>query len=268
MITPSGSNTWRSVAASSSRMQRHKQSTAQRVREPESTPRIALVTGGNRGLGLETCRQLARRGHQVILTSRNQAKGRAATLELKREGLHVATLPLDVTSFKGIARLKESVMAEFGRVDILVNNAALYLDEGRSVFEVDLDTFRTTIETNLYGPLALCQTFVPQMMEHGYGRVVNVSSGSGQLSSMEDDTPAYAMSKAALNALTVMVADAARGRNVLVNSVCPGWVRTDMGGPGASRSIEEGADTIVWAATLPDGGPTGGFFRDRQPIPW
>ncbi len=249
-------------------MRRHRESGGQRAREPDSTPRIALVTGGNRGLGLETCRQLARRGLRVILTSRNQVKGRAAAHELEREGLHVVTLPLDVTSLKSIMRLKESVMVHFGHVDVLVNNAALYLDEGRSVFEVELDTFRTTIETNVYGPLALCQTFVPLMGKRGYGRVVNVSSRSGQLSSMEDDTPAYAVSKAALNALTVVVAAAARGRNVLVNSVCPGWVRTDMGGPRAPRSIEEGADTIVWAATLPDGGPTGGFFRDRHPIPW
>ena len=249
-------------------MQRHRESGGQRAHGRAITPRIAIVTGGNRGLGLETCRQLARRGHQVILTSRDPAKGRAAAKELKGEGLDVVPLPLDVTSLKSITSLKESVTAEFGRVDVLINNAALYLDEGRSVFEVELDTFRTTIETNVYGPLALCQTFVPLMVQRGYGRVVNVSSRSGQLSSMEDDTPAYAMSKAALNALTVLVADAVRGRNVLVNSVCPGWVRTDMGGPRAPRSIEEGADTIVWAATLPDGGPTGGFFRDRTPIPW
>jgi NAD(P)-dependent dehydrogenase (short-subunit alcohol dehydrogenase family) len=230
--------------------------------------RIAIVTGGNRGLGLETCRQLARRGDRVILTSRNQAKGRAAVRELKREGLEVVHHTLDVTSPESVARLKDAVIAEFGRVDVLVNNAALDLDDGESVFDVGLDTFRTTFETNVYGPVTLCQAFVPGMIERGYGRVVNVSSRSGQLSSMGGDTPAYRMSKAALNALTVIVAGAASGANVLVNSVCPGWVRTDMGGPSAPRSVEQGADTIVWLACLPDGGPTGGYFRDRKPIPW
>ena len=137
-----------------------------------------------------------------------------------------------------------------------------------SVLEVELETFRATMETNCYGPLLLCQAWVPGMIRRGYGRVVNVSSGAGQLSTMGDYAPAYSASKAALNALTRMVSDAARGANVLVNAVDPGWVRTRMGGRAASRSVEQGIDTIVWLATLPDGGPTGGFFYDRQPIPW
>jgi NAD(P)-dependent dehydrogenase (short-subunit alcohol dehydrogenase family) len=204
----------------------------------------------------------------VILTSRNEQKGRTAVRVLQHEGLEVAYHPLDVTSAESIARLKDIMVAEHGRVDVLVNNAALDLDEGESVFEVKLETFRTTMETNVYGPVALCQAFVPGMIERGYGRVVNVSSRSGQFSSMTGSTPSYRMSKAALNALTVMVAEATRGVNVLVNSVCPGWVRTDMGGPGAQRSVEQGADTIVWLACLPDGGPTGGFFRDCKLISW
>jgi NAD(P)-dependent dehydrogenase (short-subunit alcohol dehydrogenase family) len=152
-----------------------------------------------------------------------------------------------------------------------VNNAAAYLDEGVSVLDVELDTVRATMENNLYGPLLLCQALVPGMIRRGYGRVVNVSSGAGQLSSMADYAPSYSISKAGLNALTRMVADAARSagaKNVLVNAVDPGWVRTDMGGAGAPRSVEQGVDTIVWLATLPDGGPTGGFFHDRKPIPW
>ncbi len=234
----------------------------------ESVLRVAVVTGANRGLGFETCRQLAQQGYQVVLTSRDEAKGEAAAEKLRRAGGSIVYHPLDVTSAESISRLCAFVVREFGRADVLVNNAALYLDEGRDVLDVELEVFRTTLETNVYGPLLLCQQFVPLMLKQNYGRVVNVSSGSGQLADMGSDTPAYGMSKTALNALTLMLARRVRGRNILVNAVCPGWVRTEMGGPYAPRSVEEGADTIVWLATLPDGGPNGGFFRDRQPIEW
>lgn len=230
--------------------------------------RVAIVTGANRGLGFETCRQLARQGYQVVLTSRDEAKGQAAVDTLRRAGGSVAYHPLDVTAAESISQLHDFVVREFGRAEVLVNNAVLYLDEGRDMLEVELEVFRTTIETNVYGPLLLCQTFVPLMLRQNYGRLVNVSSGSGQLSSMGSDTPAYAMSKTALNALTLMLARRVQGQNILVNAVCPGWVRTDMGGPYASRSVEEGADTIVWLATLPDGGPNSGLFRDRHRIEW
>jgi NAD(P)-dependent dehydrogenase (short-subunit alcohol dehydrogenase family) len=230
--------------------------------------KVALVTGANRGMGLETCRALAQRGYQVVLTSRDQRLGQQATQSFVQQGLSVTYFTLDVTDEGSIQHLKRALEERFGGVDVLVNNAAIYPDEGRSVLEVELETFRATMETNCYGPLLLCQAWVPGMITRGYGRVVNVSSGAGQLSAMGDYAPAYSASKAALNALTRMVSDAARGANVLVNAVDPGWVRTRMGGPAASRSIEQGIDTIVWLATLPDRGPTGGFFYDRQPIPW
>ena len=230
--------------------------------------KVALVTGANRGMGLETCRALAQRGYQVVLTSRDQRLGQQATQSFVQQGLSVTSFPLDVTDEGSIQHLRRALEERFGGVDVLVNNAAIYPDEGRSVLEVELETFRATMETNCYGPLRLAQAWVPGMIRRGYGRVVNVSSEAGQLSTMGDYAPAYSASKAALNALTRMVADAARGANVLVNAVDPGWVRTRMGGPAASRSIEQGIDTIVWLATLPDGGPTGGFFYDRQPIPW
>lgn len=233
-----------------------------------TAPRVAVVTGSNRGLGLETCRRLGRLGYHVVPTSRDRAKGLAATELLVREGLTATYHQLDVTDARQIARLAEFLAARLGRADVLVNNAAIYLDEGRSVLEVDLDSFRKTMETNVYGPLALSQALLPLMKRRRYGRIVNVSSGSGQLASMRDDTPAYAVSKTALNALTLMLAEAVGRANILVNSVCPGWVRTEMGGPHAPRSVETGAETIVWLATLPDGGPTGGFFRDRRRIPW
>jgi NAD(P)-dependent dehydrogenase (short-subunit alcohol dehydrogenase family) len=231
-------------------------------------PPVALVTGANRGMGLETCRALAQRGYQVILTSRDQQLGQQAAQPFVQQGLSVTSFALDVTNEGSIQHLQRVLEERFGGVDVLVNNAAIYPDKGRSVLEVEPETFRATMETNFYGPLLLCQAWVPGMITRGYGRVVNVSSRAGQLSAMGDFAPAYSASKAALNALTRMVADAARGSNVLVNAVDPGWVRTRMGGPAASRSVELGADTIVWLATLPDGGPTGGFFHDRQPIPW
>lgn len=231
-------------------------------------PPVALVTGANRGMGLETCRALAQRGYQVILTSRDQQLGQQAAQPFVQRGLSVTSFALDVTNEGSIQHLQRVLEERFGGVDVLVNNAAIYPDKGRSVLEVEPETFRATMETNFYGPLLLCQAWVPGMITRGYGRVVNVSSRAGQLSAMGDFAPAYSASKAALNALTRIVADAARGSNVLVNAVDPGWVRTRMGGPAASRSVELGADTIVWLATLPDGGPTGGFFHDRQPLPW
>lgn len=228
---------------------------------------IVIVTGANRGIGREVCRQMAQKGYQVVLTSRDEAKGQAAAAVLRQTGVNIVYHPLDVSNQASVQQLRSFVVNVLGRVDALINNAAVYLDEGRDVLDVEMDIFRTTMETNTYGPLMLSQAIVPLMVKQGYGRVVNVSSGSGQLSSMAGDTPAYCLSKLALNGLTMMVAHTVQGENVLVNAVCPGWVRTDMS-PNGVRTVEEGADTIVWLATLPDGGPNGGFFRDRKPIPW
>jgi NAD(P)-dependent dehydrogenase (short-subunit alcohol dehydrogenase family) len=173
-----------------------------------------------------------------------------------------------VTNAESIQALHTFILKEFGAADVLVNNAAIYPDEGRQVLDVEMDIYRLTMETNLFGPLMLCKAFLPQMIQNNYGRVVNVSSGAGQIASMGRNTPSYRLSKLALNGLTLMLADAVRGSNVLVNAVCPGWVRTDMGGRSAPVSVEQGADTIVWLATLPEGGPQGGFFRRRQKIAW
>ena len=230
--------------------------------------RVAVVTGANRGMGLEACQQLAQLGYHVVLTSRDQRRGEQATQSLVRQGLSVTYHALEVTDPVSVKQLQQTLETRFGGADVLINNAAVYPDEGRSILEVELELVHATLETNFFGPLALCQALVPGMIRRGYGRVVNVSSGGGQLATMGDFAPSYAVSKAALNALTRMVADAAREANVLVNSVDPGWVRTQMGGPGAPRSIKQGVETIVWLATLPDGGPTGGFFHDRKPIPW
>jgi NAD(P)-dependent dehydrogenase (short-subunit alcohol dehydrogenase family) len=235
--------------------------------------KIAVVTGSNRGLGLETCRQLAKLGLSVILTSRDRDRGQAAVAELRAAGRDVAFHQLDVTDGASINRLGDFIAKEYGRLDVLVNNAGVFLDprggddaSASSVFRAGLDTLRATMETNLYGPLRLCQVLIPLMQ--GSGRVVNVSSGMGQLSEMNGCCPGYRLSKTALNALTRILADELQNTGIKVNSLCPGWVRTDMGGPGATRSVDEGAETIVWLATLGDDGPSGGFFRDKQPIPW
>jgi NAD(P)-dependent dehydrogenase (short-subunit alcohol dehydrogenase family) len=241
----------------------------------KSSKPVAVITGANRGLGLETARQLAKRDIRVILTSRNAGKGGIAMEKLVAEGLDVAFHPLDVASENSVAELGAFIHSRCGRVDILVNNAGVYLDShgteetgGASVLTASLETLTATLKTNLYGPLLLAQELVPLMKHQHHGRIVNVSSGMGQLSEMEGKSPAYRISKTALNALTRILAAETQGYNILVNSICPGWVRTDMGGPQAEKTVEQGAAGIVWAATLPDDGPNGGFFRDGQPIPW
>ncbi len=226
--------------------------------------RVAIVTGANRGIGYETCRQLAKKGVRVLLTSRDAAKGRAASVQLG-----VDFHPLDVTDPTSVSQLVEFVDRQCGRLDILVNNAGVFLDRAQpSILHASIDTLRHTLETNLYGALRLCQAFVPLMRRHNCGRILNVSSGMGQLSDMQGQYPAYRLSKTALNAVTRILAAELADTHITVNSVCPGWVRTDMGGESAPRSVQEGADTIVWLATLPENCPTGGFFRDRKPIPW
>ncbi len=235
--------------------------------------RLAIVTGGNRGLGFETCRQLAMRDVQVILTCRSAEKGEEATQRLKEAG-HAATFhPLDVSDPTSIQILFEYVESKFGWLNILVNNAGIYLDKREASEDHELigssyETVATTFQTNTLGAYHMSQLALPLMRRAGYGRIVNVSSGMGQLSEMGKGSAAYRISKTALNAVTKIFAEESQGTNVLVNSVCPGWVRTDMGGPGAQRTVEQGAETIVWAATLPDGGANGGFYRDKKQIAW
>ncbi len=234
--------------------------------------RIALVTGANRGIGLEIVRQLSRNGLQAVLCARNIEKGREAAGKLASEGLEPPVVALDVTDAGSIRAAVDEVINLFGRIDVLVNNAGI-LKEGQSpqdskVLDVAPELVRETFEANTVGPLRMIQAVVPIMQKGGYGRVVNVSSGAGQLSDMGAGYPAYRMSKAALNALTRVTAAELGPSPVKVNAMCPGWVRTDMGGPNATRSVEQGAETAVWLAMLPDTGPTGGFFRDKAPIAW
>jgi NAD(P)-dependent dehydrogenase (short-subunit alcohol dehydrogenase family) len=230
--------------------------------------RIALVTGANRGLGLETARQLLDRGLRVAMAGRDPAATERARRGLGDDLRNAMAVRLDVTDGASIEAARRAIAERWGAVDVLVNNAAVLLDEDAGVLTIPAEDFRSTLDANLLGAIEVCRVFVPGMAERGYGRVVNVSSGAGQLATMSTYAPAYSISKAALNAFTRILAETYRGSGVLANAVDPGWVRTDMGGPSAPRSVEEGADTIVWLATLPDRGPTAGFFRDRRPIAW
>ena len=229
---------------------------------------VALVTGANRGIGLEVVRQLAERGFAVVLTARDPRKAWRAALSLAGEGLNVIPLKLDVTDAGSVAEAAGFVEGRFGRLDVLVNNAAVLYDTWQHAADADLGTVREAFETNTLGAWRAAQAFIPLLRKSRHGRLVNVSSESGSLASMGGGTPAYSVSKAALNALTRMLADELRPSRVLVNSVCPGWVATEMGGPHAPRTPAEGAAGVVWAATLPDDGPTGGFFRDGHPLDW
>jgi len=228
--------------------------------------RVALVSGGNRGIGREVAGQLAALGYMVVIGSRDLARGKQVAEEL---GEDVTALQLDVTDAESIDRCIAAVGDEFGRLDVLVNNAGVTGGGwSTSAVDIDLDEVRETLETNLFGAWRLTQAALPLIRRNGYGRIVNISSGMGQLSDMGGRSPSYRVSKTGLNALTRMLTAELGEENILVNSVCPGWVRTDMGGANARRSVEEGAETPVWLATLPDDGPRGGFFRDREPIPW
>jgi NAD(P)-dependent dehydrogenase (short-subunit alcohol dehydrogenase family) len=223
-----------------------------------SRQRVALVTGTNRGIGAEIVRQLATdHGFMVFAGSRDPDD----VEEL--EG--IIPVELDVTDQAEVDEVQERIGSEVGHLDALVNNAGVYGDPVGAA-DYDLDRAHEVLEVNTFGPWRLIEAFIPLLRRSEAPRIVNVSSGAGQLSDMNGGRGAYRVSKAALNALTKTLAWDVE--DVKINAMCPGWVRTDMGGSGASRSVEEGADTAVWLATLPEDGPTGGFFRDREPIPW
>jgi NAD(P)-dependent dehydrogenase (short-subunit alcohol dehydrogenase family) len=231
--------------------------------------RTAIVTGGNRGLGFEIARQLAGHGVFVVIGSRDPAKGEAAVASLAGTDAEVASFALDVNDTRSCQRFVEHVAKHHGVPGILVNNAGVYPESTDArVLDTPTAVWRETFETNLFGALRMCREVVPHMKKLRYGRIVNVSSGLGQLHQMGEGSPAYRVSKVALNALTRTLAAELAGTGILVNSMSPGWVQTDMGGEEAPRSVQEGADTAVWLGLLPSSGPSGQFFRDRKPIPW
>ena len=238
--------------------------------------KMALVTGANRGIGLEIARQLAAMEIFVLMGARDEANGRKAAERLTADNLEAAFIRLDMADPESIRQAVAQIENRHGRLDILVNNAGIAHDKGRSVLDVPLEVLEEAFRTNALGPLLLTRAVVPLMRRNRYGRIVNVSSSMGSLAMMagassEDAAmrvPSYRLSKTALNAVTTLLAMELRDDPILVNSACPGWVRTDMGGEQAPLSPAQGADTPVWLATLPDNGPSGGFFRERKAIEW
>jgi NAD(P)-dependent dehydrogenase (short-subunit alcohol dehydrogenase family) len=228
--------------------------------------RIAVVTGANRGIGREVARQLADQGDVVYLTARQAADAEAAVIQLG-SAANLRSHQLDVTDSASVDRLVASVESEHRRLDVLINNAAILYDTWQGASTADLRVVHEALETNLFGAWRVTLAFLPLLRRAEQGRIVNVSSGAASLAQMSGGTPAYRTSKAALNALTRMLAAELRRDGILVNSIDPGWVATDMGGPGGGP-VADGAAGVVWAANLPASGPSGGFFYDARPVPW
>ncbi len=231
-------------------------------------PPIVLITGANRGIGLETARQLARREFHVVMAARDESKGQHAAEVIQAEGRKATFLALDVSSSDSIRTAARQFAAIADHLDVLINNAGIYPDQGMNILTVLRDRLVQTFQTNTFGPLEVTQAFLPSLRRAHAARVINVSSGYGQLDGLSPDVPSYCLSKLALNGVTIMLAQALQADNIAVNSMCPGWVRTDMGGPSATRSVEEGADTAVWLAADAPHELTGKFFRSRLEIPW
>ena len=227
----------------------------------------ALVTGANRGLGKETARQLAQKGFKVILTSRSEA-GRAVAEEFRAAGLEVDYHQLDVANGQSIAELTEYLADNYNHLDVLVNNAGIHYDTFQHTLNADFGIVEEALRVNTLGPWRVSKALMPLLKKSPAGRIVNVSSSSGSFADSWPGTPAYSMSKCALNMLTLKMAADLEETNVKVNAVCPGWVRTAMGGPEAPRDVSEGAASIIWAVLIPKDGPNGGFFRDGEAISW
>lgn len=228
--------------------------------------KTVLITGANRGIGFEIARQLAARGFHIVIGVRSEQQGQKAQRELEQAG-RVSVLVLDVSNSKSIA-IAASKFAPIGQLDVLVNNAGIYPDDGLSVLTISREQMVSTFQTNTFGALETTQAFLPYLKKASPARVINVSSGYGQIDGLSADVPSYCLSKLALNGITIMLAEALKEHRVAVNAMCPGWVRTDMGGSAAPRSVGEGADTAVWLATEADQNLTGKFFRHRKEIPW
>jgi NAD(P)-dependent dehydrogenase (short-subunit alcohol dehydrogenase family) len=241
--------------------------------------KVALVTGGNKGIGLETIRQLAAKGFTVLLGARDQEKGELAAAALKKEGLDVRAVKIDVANPSHYKQLAALIEKDYGKLDALVNNAGVMIERSggeKQASTIPIETLRKTFDTNVFGTIELTQALLPLIRKSAAGRIVNLSSILGSLTLhatkgspiYESKQLAYDMSKTALNAFTIHLAHELAKTPIKVNSAHPGWVKTEMGGPSAPMGIEEGAETSVWLATLPADGPTGGYFHKHDSLPW
>jgi NAD(P)-dependent dehydrogenase (short-subunit alcohol dehydrogenase family) len=229
--------------------------------------KVALVTGGNRGIGYELVKQLAMNGFKVILASRNSKTGHEATQKLKKSNLEVSFVAMDVDNKESIRQAVITISEQFGRLDVLINNAGVYLDNGK-LLNIDPSILEKTMATNFFGAYFVIHSFIPLMEKHGYGRIINISSGMGEMREMSyPGDGAYKLSKFTLNGLTQLLAAEMKG-DIKINAVCPGWVSSDMGGPSAPRTPKQAAESILWLATVGSEGPNGGFFRDGKQIEW
>ena len=230
--------------------------------------KVALVTGGNRGIGYDLVKQLAQKGFKVILASRDPDMGHEATQKLKESNLDVSLLVMDVNNQESIRQAAITVNERYGKLDVLINNAGVYLDENKKLVAMDPSILEKTMATNFFGVYHVIRSFIPLMEKQGYGRIINVSSEYGAMSEMSyPGVGAYKLSKFALNGLTRLVA-AEINDDIKINAVDPGWVSTDMGGPSAPRTPKQAAHSILWLATIGPEGPNGGFFRDGIRIDW
>jgi NAD(P)-dependent dehydrogenase (short-subunit alcohol dehydrogenase family) len=239
-----------------------------RFRRMSTQSRVVLITGANRGIGCETARQLAAKGFHVIIGARKIEAAQEAASEISKSGVKASPLAIDVSDTASIRAAATGFGRLADRLDVLINNAGIYPDEGLSILTVSRERLADTFHTNTFGPVEVTQAFLPWLRKAGNARVINVSSGYGQLGGLAPDVPSYCLSKLTLNGVTIMLASALRADGISVNSMCPGWVRTDMGGPNATRSVEQGADTGVWLASEAPQTETGKFFRNRKPIEW
>ena len=230
--------------------------------------KTALVTGANRGIGLEIARQLTEHGWQVVMGARRLDAGKAAADSITKQGGSAFPIELNVADLASIRAAATEFGKRFEPIDVLINNAGIYPDEQATILTITIEQLTQTFRTNTFGPVAVTQAFLPFLRKATRPRVINISSGYGQLEGLSANVPSYCLSKLALNGVTLMLSEALAPDGIAVNSMCPGWVRTDMGGPGAARSVAEGADTGVWLATEAPQEWTGKFFRDRKEIPW